>query len=52
MPRLSSKTTSTKSIQVGRRVKVHDVTYDEDLTTIVGSTEADSPNGKISNESP
>ena len=44
---------STKSIQVGCRVKVHDVTYDEDLEfAIVGSTEADSLNGKISNESP
>ena len=34
-------------------VKLHDVEYDEDIEyTIVGSSEADSLNNKISNESP
>ena len=43
----------TKTVQVGNIVKVHDEEYDEDVTyTIVGSTEADSLNNKISNESP
>lgn len=43
----------TDSVNIGCRVKIHDMTYDEDLDLqIVGSTEADSLNGKISNESP
>lgn len=34
-------------------VKLHDVEYDEDIEyVIVGSSEADSLNNKISNESP
>ena len=34
-------------------VKLHDLEYDEDIEyTIVGSSEADSLNNKISNESP
>ena len=41
------------SISVGSRVKLYDVEFDEELEyRIVGSTEADSLNGKISNESP
>lgn len=40
-------------INIGCMVKIHDVKYKEDLEyKIVGSTEADSLNGKISNESP
>ena len=40
-------------ISVGCRVKVHDIEFDEDLDySIVGSTEANSLEGKISNESP
>ncbi|MFV0363423.1 MAG: transcription elongation factor GreA [Suipraeoptans sp.] len=40
-------------INVGCKVLVHDMTYDEDMEyKIVGSTEANSLEGKISNESP
>ena len=40
-------------ISVGCKVKVHDMEYDEDMEfQIVGSTEANSLQGKISNESP
>ncbi|MCD7867579.1 MAG: transcription elongation factor GreA [Clostridiales bacterium] len=40
-------------INVGCRVKVHDFEFDEDIELkIVGSTEANSLEGKISNESP
>ena len=40
-------------INVGCKVKVHDYEFDEDMELkIVGSTEADSLNNKISNESP
>ena len=43
----------TKTVQVGNIVKVHDEEYDEDVTyTIVGSTEVDLAENKISNESP
>ena len=42
-----------KTISVGCKVKVHDMEYDEDIEfKIVGSTEANSLEGKISNESP
>jgi transcription elongation factor GreA len=42
-----------ETISVGCRVKVHDIEFEEDLEIqIVGSTEADSLEGKISNESP
>lgn len=41
------------TISVGCKVKVHDMEYDEDIEfKIVGSTEANSLQGKISNESP
>ena len=43
----------TKTVQVGNIVKVHDEEYDEDVTyTIVGSTEVDLSQNRISNESP
>ena len=43
----------TDKVNVGCYVKVHDEDYDEDLDFyIVGSTEANSLEGKISNESP
>ncbi len=42
-----------KIVQVGNKVKVHDMEFDEDAEyTIVGSTEVDLSIGKISNESP
>ncbi len=44
---------NTKTVNIGCRVKVLDMTYDEELEfAIVGSTEASSRSGKISNESP
>lgn len=43
----------TKTVQVGNRVGVHDMDFDEDAEyTIVGSTEVDLSQNKISNESP
>ena len=43
----------TKSVQVGNRVKVLDMEYNEEIEyTIVGSTEVDLSQNKISNESP
>jgi transcription elongation factor GreA len=40
-------------IDIGCKVLLHDVTYDEDIEyTITGSTEANLLEGKISNESP
>jgi transcription elongation factor GreA len=42
-----------ETISVGCKVKVHDMEFDEDIEfKIVGSTEANSLQGKISNESP
>ena len=42
-----------EKINVGCKVKLHDVEFDEELEfSIVGSTEANSLLGKISNESP
>ena len=42
-----------EKIGVGCKVKVHDFEYEEDIEfKIVGSTEANSLEGKISNESP
>ncbi len=44
---------NTDTINIGCLVKIHDVKFNEDLEyKIVGSTEADSLKGKISNESP
>lgn len=43
----------TKTVQVGNKVKVLDMEYNEELVyTIVGSTEVDLSQNKISNESP
>ena len=43
----------TKTVQIGNKVKVHDLEFDEEVEyTIVGSAEADPMNFKISNESP
>ena len=43
----------TKTVQIGNIVKVHDMEFDEDIEyTIVGSTEVDLSQNKISNESP
>ena len=43
----------TKTVQVGNRVKVLDMEYNEEVEyTIVGSTEVDLAQNKISNESP
>lgn len=43
----------SKKINVGCKVLVHDMDFDEDMELqIVGSTEANSLKGKISNESP
>ena len=43
----------TKTVQVGNTVKVLDMEFDEEeLYTIVGSTEVDLSQNKISNESP
>ena len=40
-------------INIGCKVKIYDIEFDEELEyTIVGSTEANSLQGKISNESP
>lgn len=43
----------TKTVQVGNKVKVLDMEFEEELEyTIVGSTEVDLAQNKISNESP
>ncbi len=43
----------TKTVQIGNIVKVHDMEFDEDVEyTIVGSTEVDLAQNRISNESP
>ena len=43
----------TKTVQVGNTVKILDMEFNEELTyTIVGSTEVDLSQNKISNESP
>lgn len=43
----------TKTVQIGNTVKLHDYEYDEDVEyTIVGTTEVNLAENKISNESP
>jgi len=43
----------TKTVQVGNKVKILDMEYNEEIEfTIVGSTEVDLSQNKISNESP
>ena len=44
---------NTKTVQVGNKVKIYDLEFEEELEyTIVGSTEVNLAEGKISNESP
>ena len=44
---------NTKTVQVGNKVKIYDMEFEEELEyTIVGSTEVNLAEGKISNESP
>lgn len=44
---------NTKTVQVGNRVKIYDEEFEEELEyTIVGSTEVNLAENKISNESP
>ena len=43
----------TKTVQIGNKVKVHDIEFNEDIDyVIVGSTEVNLAENKISNESP
>ena len=50
---ISDDEIDTKTVQIGNTVKIKDLEFDEDLEyTIVGSTEVDLENNKISNESP
>lgn len=50
---IDEKEIDTKTVQIGNQVKVHDVEFDEDIVyTIVGSTEVNLSENKISNESP
>lgn len=50
---IDAKDIDTKSIQIGNTVKLHDEEFDEDIEyTIVGSTEVNLDENKISNESP
>ena len=50
---IDEKDIDTETVQVGNKVKVLDVEFDEKIEyTIVGSTEVDLAENKISNESP
>lgn len=50
---ISDDEIDTKTVQIGNVVKIKDLEFDEELEyTIVGSTEVDLANNKISNESP
>lgn len=50
---IDEKEIDTKTVQIGNTVKVHDEEFDEDIEyTIVGSTEVNLLENKISNESP
>jgi len=50
---IDEKEIDTKTVQIGNTVKLHDIEFDEDVEyTIVGSTEVDLAENKISNESP
>lgn len=50
---IDSSEIDTKTVQVGNTVEVLDMDFDENVTyTIVGSTEVDLAQNKISNESP
>ena len=50
---IDEKDIDTETVQIGNKVKVLDVEFDEKIEyTIVGSTEVDLTENKISNESP
>ena len=50
---INEKEIDTETVQIGNLVKVHDKEFNEDIEyTIVGSTEVDLSQNKISNESP
>ena len=50
---VSESDVTTDAISIGSRVKLYDVEFDEEMEyTIVGSTEVDLSQNKISNESP
>ena len=50
---INEKEIDTKTVQIGNSVKLHDLEFDEDIEyTIVGSTEVNLAENKISNESP
>ncbi len=50
---IDEKEIDTETVQIGNIVKVHDIEFDEKIEyTIVGSTEVDLSENKISNESP
>ena len=50
---INEKEIDTKTVQIGNSVKLHDLEFDEDIEyTIVGSTEVNLAEKKISNESP
>lgn len=50
---IDNKEIDTKTVQIGNCVKLHDEEFDEDIEyTIVGSTEVNLAENKISNESP
>ena len=50
---INAKEVDLETVQIGNIVKVHDMEFDEDISyTIVGSTEVNLAENKISNESP
>ena len=50
---INEKEIDLETVQIGNIVKVHDLEFDEDISyTIVGSTEVNLAENKISNESP
>ncbi len=50
---IKTKAGPAEFVELGRTVTINDLEYDdEEIYTIVGSSEADPSNGKISNESP
>ena len=50
---IDEKEIDTETVQIGNVVKVHDLDFDEKIEyTIVGSTEVNLADNKISNESP
>ena len=50
---IDEKEIDTKTVQIGNTIELHDEEFDEDIEyTIVGSTEVNLAENKISNESP